>query len=417
MIGLADCNNFFVSCERTLDPSLEGVPVIVLSNNDGCAIARSNEAKRLGIKMGQPAFELRDMIIRGDVIAFSGNHQLYREISIRIHDIFRRYAPETLDYSVDEAFLVMEGIPDSELLKIGEAICRACMEEERIPVTIGFAPSKTLAKIATEVGKKQGRRVVMLDDPGETRRVMESLPIGELWGVGRRLTKRLYLRGVYTIADFADKDKIWVRGELGVTGERSWRELHGESCIELSHLSRPRQDSISESRTFPIDVDDYDYIRSRIVIYSGHVARRLRAMGGQCSQVSVHLSTNRFHTDQAYQSPVATAKFDIPVNDTAVIANTAVRLMESIFDSALSYKRAGVALSGITPAGYLAPTLFDDIEKQREATLRSRRLMSAIDRLNRRVGDPVMKLASELTKGHIGHNDGYSSSFGPAKKY
>lgn len=417
MTGLADCNNFFVSCERTLDPTLEGRAVVVLSNNDGCAIARSNEAKRLGVRMGQPAFELRDMIRRGELVAMSGNHLLYRDISIRIHDIFRRYVPESLDYSVDEAFLMMDGIPVSALHEIGEAICDACMTEEHIPVTIGFAATKTLAKVATEIGKKSGRRVVLLDDRSEIDRILSELPVYDMWGVGRRLAKRLYFMDVYTVGDFAALDRIRVRGEFGVTGERSWRELHGEPCIELEHLERPRQESISESRTFPVDVDDYDYLRSRMVIYSGHVARRLRAMGGQCGAMSVWLSTNRFHTERGYYSPGATRHFQTPVTDSAVIAKAAVELMDSIFDPSYSYKRAGVVLTDISPEGILAPTLFEDVECQREATMRSRKLMKAIDTLNAGASGPgLVRLATELTMGHIGHNDGYSSSFGPVKK-
>lgn len=415
MIGLADCNNFFVSCERTLDPSLEGRAVVVLSNNDGCVVARSNEAKALGIKMGQPAFEIRDLILTGKVIAYSGNHLLYRAISIRIHDIFRRYVPVALDYSVDEAFFDMSGIPDSALPEIGEEICRCCLEEERIPVTIGFAASKTLAKIATEYGKKNGRRVVVLDDPEFIGELLARMPIKDLWGVGRRLAKRLYMKGVYTIGDFADKERIWVRGEMGVVGERSWCELHGESCIELEHVTRKIQDSVSESRTFPIDVDDFDYLRSRIAIYCGHVARRLRIMNGQCGEMSVWLASNRFHLERGYVSPSATARFPHPETDSAVIANTGIALLENLYDPAYSYKRAGVVLSRITPAVTMAPTLFEDVEEQRKAVERSRRLMSTIDRLSRDLGPQAIKLAVELTKGHIGHNDGYSSSFGPAK--
>lgn len=417
MTGLADCNNFFVSCERTLDPSLEGRPVVVLSNNDGCAIARSNEAKRLGVRMGQPAFELRDLIRRGDLIALSGNHLLYRDISLRIHDIFRRYAPRTLDYSIDEAFLLMDGIPDSELPAIGAEIVRACLEEERIPVTLGFAPSKTLAKIATETGKKSDRRVVILSDRKDIEETMATMPVRDLWGVGRRLAKRLYMLGVYTIGDFAAKERIWVRGHLGVTGERSWCELHGESCIELGHVDRKLQDSISETRTFPVDIDDFDYIRSRIAIYSAHIARRLRAMGGVCGEVGVFMTSNRFHKERGYVSPSGKIRIDPPTNDTNVIADAAIGLATRIFDPSYSYKRAGVILSAITPAGTIAPTLFEDPDKRRLDIVRSRRLMDAVDRLNHGSGPNVLKLATELTMGHIGHNDGYSSSFGPAKKY
>lgn len=415
MIGLVDCNNFFVSCERTLDPSLEGRPVVVLSNNDGCVVARSNEAKRLGIKMGQPAFEVKEFIQSGQLIALSGNHLLYRAISIRLHDIFRRFAPSTLDYSVDEAFLDMTGIPLAAIPEIGEEICRCCREEEKVPVTIGFAASKTLAKVATEFGKKNAQSVVVLSDPEMIAAILDRMPIGDLWGIGRRLAKRLTLKGVYTIGDFVRKERIWIRGELGVVGERSWLELHGQPCIDLDHVDQKIQDSVSESRTFPIDVDDYDYLRSRIAIYSNHVARRLRAMGGQCSEMTVWLATNRFHLEHGYSSPSASTMFDPPVADSATIAAAGIALLDNIFNPGCMYKRAGVLLSRITPARALAPSLFEDIEEQRLARVKSNRLMSAIDKVNKGVGSQAVKLAVELTKGHIGHNDGYSSSFGPAK--
>lgn len=417
MFGLADCNNFFVSCERSLRPDLNGKAVVVLSNNDGCAIARSNEAKKLGVKMGQPAFELRDMILRGDLIAFSGNHILYRDISIRIHDIFRRFAPEVLDYSVDEAFFNMNGVPECELEKIGYAVYEACMAEESIPVTIGFAPSKTLAKVATEIGKKSSRRVVVLPDKdGEINEMLRKIPIQDVWGIGRRLAKRLYMKGVYTAYDLAAKDCIWIRGEMGVVGERLWNELHGKSCIELEHLERKRQDSVSESRTFPIDIDDFDFLRSRLAIYCGHVSKRLRAMNGVCGSMTIWLCTNRFHLERGYSAPKATAEFNPPVCDAALIASTATALLEQIFVPGTLYKRAGVVLSDILPDNTLAPSLFEDVEEQRLAQLRSRKLMQAIDSVNKGCSNHRLKLASELTKGHIGHNDGYSSSFGPAKK-
>lgn len=414
MTGLVDCNNFFVSCERSVNPKLEGLAVVVLSNNDGCVVARSNESKALGIRMGQPAFEIRDLIQKGNVIALSGNHLLYRSISIRLHDIFREFAPSTIDYSVDEAFLDMDGIPDNALQAIGEEICRRCLEEERIPVTIGFAESKTLAKVATEYGKKAGKRVIVFNNKREIEKVLTTLSIGELWGIGRRLAKRLYGKGVYTIYDFAIKDRAWVKGELGVVGERSWCELHGISCIDLEHVNHTLQDSISESRTFPIDVDDYDYLRSRIAIYSNHVSRRLRLMGGECGEMSVWLATNRFHKEKEYVSPSATTRFSIPVSDAAVIVSTGISLLDHIFEPGCFYKRAGVVLNDISSVSSMAPTLFEDMETQREIKLRSRRLMSAVDNCNGK--NYVLRLAVEMTKGHIGHNDGYSSSFGPAKQ-
>ena len=416
MLGLVDCNNFFVSCERTLDRSLEGRAVVVLSNNDGCVVARSNEAKRLGIKMGQPAFEIRDLIVHGDVVALSGNHLLYRDISMRIHDIFRRYAPRTIDYSVDEAFLDMEGIPDDVLEEIGQEICKRCWAEEHIPVTVGFAPSKTLTKIATEVGKKSSRRVVTLFDEQERKQIMDRLPIRELWGIGRRLAKRLYMDGIYTIGAFYDREIMWVRSKLGINGERSWRELHGQTCIELSHLDRKVQDSISETRTFATDISDFDYLRSRIAIFCSHVARRLRAMNAECGEICVFLSSNRFHTERGYHSPAAGATFATATSNTADITAAGISLLERIYDPRYAYKRAGVTLIRIHPAMMSAPSLFDDIEGERQAKEKANKLMQAIDRLNPGVGERVIKLATELNIPHIGHNDGYSSSFGAAKK-
>ena len=415
MVGLADCNNFFVSCERTLNPALENRAVVVLSNNDGCVVARSNEAKRAGIKMGQPAFQIKDRIKSGEIIALSGNHLLYREISIKVHDIFRRYAPMTLDYSVDEAFLIMDGIPDSQLRAIGEAIASNCWEELHIPVTIGFAPSKTLAKIVSESCKKRGKRVGVLFDAKAARPVMQKMSISDLWGIGRRLSKRLYTSGVYTIADFADKDLGWIRSTLGINGERSWRELHGEHCIELSHVQTTLQDSVSESRTFPEDIDDYDYIRARIAIYAADCCKKLRAMGGACHIVGVMLQTNRFHLERGSARPEGCVRFVDPTIDTVHICNAAISILDRIFIPDIPFKRAGVWLNEIVPACSILPSLFDSQDTITGKMTRAH-LMKAVDRINLRPGMPILRLASQITQGHPGHNDGYSSTFQAPKK-
>lgn len=419
MTGLADCNNFFVSCERTVDRSLEGKAVIVGSNNDGCVVARSNEAKALGIKMGQPVFEIRDLINSGKVIAISGHHLLYREISLKVHDIFRRYAPSTIDYSIDEAFLDMTGVPADSLIMIGKEINRACWDELHIPVTIGFAKTKTLSKIVTETCKKRGESVGMLIDKEETMAVLSRMPVYDLWGIGRRLSKRLYQSGVYTIADFAKRDRNWIRKSLGVNGEKTWLELHGVKCIELSHVGRPLQDSISETRTFPEDINDYDYLRARIAIYGADCTKKLRAMNGLCSLVSVFLRTNRFHPEKGIYSPEITIHLPHPSSDTMMIVNAGIEGLGRIFDPDVLYKRAGIILSEIIPASSYIRSLFDDdpIENHPESAAETGKLMRVVDRLNCNVGTQVLKLASQLTQGHPGHNDGYSSSFqAPFKK-
>lgn len=423
MTGLADCNNFFVSCERTVDRSLEGKAVVVGSNNDGCVVARSNEAKALGIKMGQPMFEIRDLIRTGRVIAISGHHLLYREISLKVHDIFRRFAPSTIDYSVDEAFLDMSGLPVDSLMTIGREIYRACWEEEHIPVTIGFAKTKTLAKIVTETCKKRREPIGLLTDKEEIMTLLASMPIYDLWGIGRRLTKRLYLKGVFTIADFARKDRMWIRSNLGVNGERSWLELHGVKCIELAHVDRNLQDSISETRTFPEDINDYDYLRARIAIYAADCAKKLRAMQGLCSLVSVFLRTNRFHPEKGVYKPEITIHLLQPSADTMDIVNAGVTGLERIFNPDISYKRAGVILSSIMPQSSYIGSLFDEMtdptpRTKKDAFPDNGRLMRVVDSLNRNVGTQVLKLASQITTGHPGHNDGYSSSFqAPFKKF
>lgn len=415
MVGLADCNNFFVSCERTLNPALENQPVVVLSNNDGCVVARSNEAKRAGIKMGQPAFQIKDRIRNGEIIALSGNHLLYREISLKVHEIFRRYAPKTLDYSVDEAFLLMDGIPDNQLWTIGEAIASNCWDELHIPVTIGFAPSMTLAKIVSESCKKRGRRVGVLLEAEKARSVLKKMSISDLWGVGRRLSKRLYTSGIYTIADFADRDLSWIRATMGINGERSWREIHGEQCIELSHLQAPLQDSISESRTFPEDVDDYDYLKARIAIYASDCSKKLRAMGGECRIVGVMLETNRFHKERGIARPEGSVRFEVPTSDTVYISHAAISVLDRIYIPDIAFKRAGVWLEDIVPSNSIVPSLFDSPESIQEKAVRSH-LMKAIDSINLVPGRPVLRLASQITQGHPGHNDGYSSSFQSPQK-
>lgn len=415
MIGLADCNNFFVSCERSVNPALDGIAVVVLSNNDGCVIARSNEAKRMGVRMGQPAFEVRDLIDRGSLVALSGNHMLYRDISLRVHDIFHRYVPSAIDYSIDESFLDVEGIPAGELMTIGKAIRAACLMEMRIPVTIGFAPTKTLAKILTETSKKQGVEVSVITDPGEAAPILESMPSADLWGIGRRIARKLYQHGVFTVADFSRRDRKWVRQKFGVTGERTWLELHGVPCIGLEHVSRTLQDSVSESRTFPDDVDDYDYLRARIVIYASDCAKKLRAMHGLCGSVGVFMRTNPFHDVRNLCKPEGLVRLSSPTSLTNVITDAALSVLDSIYSPGVPMKRAGVWLADIVPDVERTPSLFDEPDvADRNA---QRNFMNVIDQINGEIGGSKIGLASQIVKVVRGHNDGYSSSFQAPRRY
>lgn len=415
MIALVDCNNFFVSCERTRNPALIGLPVVVLSNNDGCVVARSNEAKALGIRMGQPAFQIQDMIHSGHVKALSGNHLLYRELSLKVHAIFHRFTASAIDYSVDEAFLDMSGIPVDAMPGIGDALVRTCMDELGLPVTIGFAPTCTLAKIAAEACKKTGIPVGVLPTPDTAAPLLEKLPIGELWGIGRKLARRLYQAGVFTAADFKYRPKAWVRSLLGVNGERVWNELHGISCIDLSHVTDTLQQSVSESRTFPTDVTDYDYIRARISVYASDCARRLRAMHGVCSRMRVFLRTNRFKPGIPAINPETAIRFGKPVSDTSVIVAHAIDALERIWPVGIPVKRAGIELTEIQGTEAIQGSLFEPYADTRHQ--RSDALSTVIDTLNRIPGKPAVRLANQIDlpersrQGIPQYNDGYCSSF------
>lgn len=411
MIGLADCNNFFVSCERSVNPQLLDKAVVVLSNNDGCVIARSNEAKRLGIKMGQPAFEIKDEIRKGEIIALSGNHLLYRKISIKVHDIIRKYTPSTIDYSIDESFLNMDGIPHESLYEIGMAIHNECFTDLKIPVTIGFAPSKTLAKIICHECKKKSENVGVVTNAEDLYSTMERLEIGELWGIGRRNAKKLYQSGIFTIADFYNVDKIRIRSMLGINGEKTWRELHGESCIELEHIDKPLQDSISESRTFPFDVDDYDYLRARISLYATHCAKQLRKMHGMCRNIGVFLRTNRFSDTHKLETHQAVINLRNYSDNTIEISNSALNILEHIYHPGTLYKRGGVWITDIISSESYIPSLFDIDNQTINQKNNIDKLMNVIDSINIQPASETIRLASQISNGHPGHNDGYSSTF------
>ncbi len=395
MTGLVDCNNFFVSCERVKDPSLEGRAVVVLSNNDGCVVARSNEAKALGIKMGQPFFEVRHLVDRGELIALSSRGRLYKEISGRLHRIFSRYAPHQIDYSIDEAFLDFSGIPLTELEPMATHLVASCWEEEHIPVTIGIAPTKTLAKVVTHLCKHSGRGWGVVGDAADLRTAFDTMPAGELWGIGRRLAKALFREGVYTVGQFMRRDKAWVKKLMGVVGEQIWLELRGVPCKSLGAYERATQEMISETRTFPHDEFDYEIIRERITRYADHVAEKLRAMGGRCGEITVFLRGNRFNEATKDFRREASVRFPSPVMSASVITGAAVEALDRIYTPQIGMKRAGVILSHLTYANVVTPSLFDpEPAPEPEA---HRALMKAIDAVNRRYprdSAPALKKAT-----------------------
>lgn len=398
MTGLVDCNNFFVSCERVKDPSLEGRAVVVLSNNDGCVVARSNEAKAMGIKMGQSFFEVRHLVDCGDLVALSSRGRLYKEISLRLHRIFSRYAPHQIDYSIDEAFLDFTGIPLGELEPMAAHLVATCWREEHIPVTIGVAPTKTLAKVVTHLCKRMGRGWGVVGSAADLREKLEEMPAGELWGIGRRLSKALFREGVYTAGQFMNCDRAWVKKQMGVVGEQLWLELHGIPCKSLGAYARVTQEMISETRTFPHDEFDYETIRERITRYADHVAEKLRAMGGRCGAVTVFLRGNRFNESTKDFRREAMVSFPQPVMSSSVITGAAVDALDRIYVPQVGMKRAGVLLSQITYSNVVTPSLFNPEPSVEPKAHRA--LMKAVDAVNRhysRDSAPALKKAIVTT--------------------
>lgn len=407
MTGLVDCNNFFVSCERVKDPSLEGRAVVVLSNNDGCVVARSNEAKAMGIKMGQPFFEVRHLVDRGDLVALSSRGRLYKEISLRLHRIFSRYAPHQIDYSIDEAFLDFTGIPLGELESMAAHLVATCWKEEHIPVTIGVAPTKTLAKVVTHLCKRAGRGWGVVGSAADLHENLEAMPAGELWGIGRRLSKALFREGVYTAGQFMDRDRAWVKKQMGVVGEQLWLELHGVPCKSLGAYERVTQEMISETRTFPHDEFDYETIRERITRYADHVAEKLRAMGGRCGAVTVFLRGNRFNEVTKDFRREAMVSFPQPVMSASVITGAAVDALDRIYAPQVGMKRAGVLLSHLTYSNVVTPSLFDPRSEGEPKAHKA--LMKAIDAVNRRYPRDSAPALKKATVTNLRPDGGFST--------
>lgn len=391
MKALVDCDNFFVSCERTVQPHLIGKAVVVLSNNDGCVVARSREAKALGVKAGTPAFQLEDLINSRRLIAISGHHSLYRDISIRIHDIFRKYVPAAIDYSVDESFLDLDGIPLRHLMPIGVAMREECLKSTGIPVTIGFAPSKALAKVCVKRHKNSPQHIGVLHEESEIRQLLSEMPVQEVWGIGRRLARCLYYNGIYTALQFTMMHREGVRKLLGIDGVRLWLELRGTDCIDLSNHNPDIQKSISETRTFATELSALSDLRAKISLFICDCAQRLRAMKGRCREIAVFLRTNPFHPERGEYYPSASLVLPYPVSDTQRLMQAARRCLDTIFRHGILYKRAGVVCSRIERDAPLQPTLFSAAPDRRPDTL-----MQAIDRINTGIGRSLVRPAASI---------------------
>ena len=411
MYALADCNNFFVSCERAFRPDLEGRPVIVLSRNDGCAIARSNEAKRIGIKMGDPLFKIRDLVEQHNIAIFSTNMSLYADFSRRVRAVLRESAPFIEVYSIDEAFLDLRGIENVDFDRFAKELSARCRRFTCIPVSVGVAPTKTLAKIAAELCKSYPklRGGCFMHRPQDIEKVLKRWAIEDVWGIGRRSTPRLKAIGVNTAYDFTQLSEHYVRREMGVTGLRTWRELRGTPAIEFEAGTDAKQ-SICNSRSFSTEIYDRKELLEQLAKFATMTAEKLRSQHSVCSHLTVFAATNRFHENEVQQYGHICIPFVEPTDSTIDIVRATREALDEIFVRGTGYKKAGVIASGIMPREGVSVSMFNGEHQERH-----RRLMQTLDSINNRVGDGSVVVASaglsEVKANSAHRSPGYTTSW------
>ncbi|EII5633511.1 translesion error-prone DNA polymerase V subunit UmuC [Vibrio cholerae] len=380
VFALVDCNNFYASCEKLFRPDLKDTPVVVLSNNDGCVVARSREAKLLGIKMGVPVFQIKAEMQRHGILAFSSNYALYADLSSRVMRTLEEMAPRVEVYSIDEAFLDLTGIESAiSLVEFGQQVRERIGHWIGITVCVGIAPTKTLAKLANHAAKKypatQG--VVDLTNPDRQRRLLALVPVDDVWGVGRRLSKRLNALGITTALDLANASPRAIRDQFSVVLERTVRELNGESCIELEEIP-PTKKQIVCSRSFGAKVTQFELLREAVCEYATRATEKLRKEQQQAKVMTVFIRTSPFKDNEPQYSNSASGELVIPSCDTRDFIELANHLLKRIWKDGFRYAQAGVMLSDFYDPGMFQPGLFDDVSTRSN----SQQLMSVLDTIN-----------------------------------
>ena len=390
MFALADCNNFFASCERVFRPDLQGKPVIVLSNNDGCAVARSNEAKALGIKMGDPYFKIRHIVEKHNVAVFSGNMALYGDMSQRVRWVLEDFAPAVEVYSIDEAFLDLRGMCGVDFDAYAKKISAECWRLTSIPVSVGIAPSKTLAKIASKLCKQYPklRGGCYMHRPQDIEKVLRKYPIEDVWGIGRRTAAKLHSMGVNTAWDYTQIPEYAVRKMFALTGLRTWRELRGEPCIEFEDGFEAKQ-SICVSRSFAKEISEIEELVEQISNFASSMAEKLRQQRSMVTEMTVFAYTNRFKENEPQTYGNSLVHFELPTNDQRVIVGKAVAAVYELFRKGYGYKKAGVVATRIVQESDVVHSLFEDTQTSE----REQRLTSALDVINGTFGRGSVKLA------------------------
>ena len=388
-IALIDCNNFYASCERIFNPKLMRKPIVVLSNNDGCIITRSAEAKKLGIKMGEPYFKVKKIIDKNNVKVFSSNYSLYGDISQRVMETLARFAPDIEIYSIDEAFLGLNGFENYELSKYCSYIRRTIKKWVGIPVSIGVSSTKTLSKIANNLAKKNKEYdgVCLLKTWFDINEALKLTPIEDVWGIGRRLSSFLQRYNINTAYDFIQLDKGWVRKNMGVVGEKTFLELCGVSCIELDLIPSDKK-SCCVSRSFSKPIEKIYDLEESVSAYGTRVSEKIREEGLVAESMSVFVLTNHFNRKEKQYSNSIKLQLPFPTNNSIKIVKRTLEGIRKIYREGYRYKKAGVILYGLSKSSQTKGLLDYDRES-------SDIIMNTMDRINERYGSSTIRLASE----------------------
>ena len=380
--ALVDCNNFYVSCERLFQPDLQKRPVVVLSNNDGCVIARSQEAKDLGIAMGAPLFKVRKLVDEHGIVVRSSNYALYGDISERVMSVLGGEAPAHEVYSIDECFLDLDRMAVADLT----AWCRGLRERTRrwtgIPVSVGVGPTKTLAKLANRLAKKSAKAGGVIDlahHPEWTEPALRKTPVGDVWGVGRRWSAMLEERGICTAFDFARAPDGWVRQRMGIVGLRTVHELRGAACLDLEDVPPPRQTTCC-SRTFGEVIHDKSQVHDALMTFAERAAEKVRHAGQVAGCVQMFLRTDPFDPNARQKSVSGSASFPRPTNDTRIITDAVLRIFERVWRDGYGWRKGGVMLLDLADPASIPRTLFDTAAPPED------KLMAAMDQINARYG-------------------------------
>ena len=393
MYGIVDCDNCYVSCERVFRPDLEGKPVVVLSNNDGCVVARSNEAKALGVKEGMPYFQMEQQFPNAKIAVFSSNYELYGELTSRVVSIISKEAPAYFRYSIDECFVYLDGIEHGTLQHWGEHLHQRIWRSVGMPVSIGLAPNKTLAKIAAKLAKKFEvyRHCCLIDNDANRIAALKWLPVEDVWGIGRRYAAKLQALGCRTAYDFAIHHKDWVRMTFNnINILRTWQELNGEDVVPNEELTKKK--SICTSRSFNGMIADLDTLNTHVSNYASRCAEKLRKQGTVATVVGVFLATNPFREDLPQCWRYEEKRLVTPSSSTIHIVKAAKEVLKGIYHQGYLYKRAGVIVLGITPDSPLQQDLFDLDAKHIQ---KFRQLDKVVDRINKRYGTETIVIGSQ----------------------